>query len=312
MGYRIGSFNMYKFSFQSDDEIKKDISLIAKIILNEKFDIVALQEVFTPGAAERLVRELGLGWEKCWDSPKVGRGYSKSTQEAEGFAFLWNSRTIGLSWSIAANGRRIAKPHIYNQYRIDRGAGQQELARNPYYARFKPNNCSCEIRLINVHLRYSKDAASGLSAAVMRKNEFDILTTSIFQKISDKRYGNNMPSYTIILGDYNLNLKRDWTTAPYVDEIVEIKDNGNVKRIKTVQHELTSLKMNTDSEGKGEVRGYANNYDHFSYDEERCGDIRTVTKRIDTVRKYCQDDFAKHRKVISDHVPIMLAMDLRA
>ena len=32
MAYRFGSFNMYKFSFRSDNEIKKDIDLIAQII----------------------------------------------------------------------------------------------------------------------------------------------------------------------------------------------------------------------------------------------------------------------------------------
>lgn len=46
MAYRIGSFNMFKFSFRSDNEIRKDIKLIARIIYEQQFEIIALQEVF--------------------------------------------------------------------------------------------------------------------------------------------------------------------------------------------------------------------------------------------------------------------------
>ena len=40
MGYKIASFNMYKFSFRGDKEISKDIEKIANIITSEGFDIV--------------------------------------------------------------------------------------------------------------------------------------------------------------------------------------------------------------------------------------------------------------------------------
>ena len=46
MAYRIGSFNMFKFSFRSDNEIRKNIKQIARIIYEQQFEIIALQEVF--------------------------------------------------------------------------------------------------------------------------------------------------------------------------------------------------------------------------------------------------------------------------
>ena len=72
--------------------------------------------------------------------------------------------------------------------------------------------------------------------------EFNILTRVIYHNISDRRYGNNLPAYTIILGDYNLNLNRPWTKGPYLQENVEIDDAGIRKHIITVQDQLTTLK----------------------------------------------------------------------
>ena len=41
---------MYKFSLQSNEEINKDLQKIANVMLEEEFDIVALQEVFNETA----------------------------------------------------------------------------------------------------------------------------------------------------------------------------------------------------------------------------------------------------------------------
>ena len=46
MAYRIGSFNMFKFSFRSDNEIRKNIKQIARIIYEQQFEIIALQREF--------------------------------------------------------------------------------------------------------------------------------------------------------------------------------------------------------------------------------------------------------------------------
>ncbi len=333
MSYRIGSFNMYKFSFRADKEVQKDIALIAKIICSEQFDIVALQEVLTPNVLKLLKSHLGNRWCYRWEQPKVGTGYSGSEQEAEGYAFLWNSDTMELSWmnkvvgagATARSEKHTAEPHIYNQYRIDRSKGEEELARNPYYGRFKPVHGFCEIRLINTHFYFGDNSSINIAK---RKNEFDILTKVIYRNISDKRYGNNLPAYTIILGDYNLNLDRPWTRAPYLQEDVLLDDAGIRRHIITVQDQLTTLKAAKTSEPEspsagdfhGEDipivdsdsgRGYVNNYDHFSYDRDRFQGTYVKARRVDTVRKYEKDDFSKHRKEISDHVPVVLSLNLR-
>ena len=330
MGYKIGSFNMYKFSFRADKEIKKDIALIADIIDSEGFDIVALQEVLSPNVLALLKSKLGAKWRYRWEQPKIGIGYSGSEQEAEGYAFLWNSQTMELSWTNKMVGfgdfshleKHTAEPHIYNQYRIDRRNGEEELARNPYYGRFKPIHGFCEIRLINTHFYFGDNTKTNKDK---RKREFDILTKVIYHNISDKRYGNNLPAYTIILGDYNLNLNRAWTKGPYLQEYVTVKDAGIEKHIITIQDQLTTLKASkveeqqpvSDTDFVEQVkdmsnvtRGYANNYDHFTYDLERFAGTYARARRIDTVRKYENDNFQKHRKEISDHVPVMLTLNL--
>lgn len=314
MGYKIGSFNMYKYqAHRSDKEIRKNLDTIANIILLEKFDILALQEIFSENAMELLLNRLGRrNWTGCWDRPN-----SRSMQAAEGYAFIWNTRRIKLAESQTSSGKRISKPRIYNQYKINSGNRQKKLIRNPYFARFNPINTFFEIRLINIHIMFSEnknyeEEINLLSDAAMRKNEFDIIARSIFEKEADKRYGNNMPSYTIILGDYNMSLNRGWTKGPYVQEVIEISDEQVVKKIHTVQDQLTTLKSKSINNPDEPVRGYANNYDHFSYDENRFSGVTVHCRKIDSVRKYTNDDFERHRKEVSDHVPILLDLDLKS
>lgn len=311
MGYRIGSFNMYKYqAYRSDDEIKKNIDTIANIIVSEAFDIVALQEIFSKVAMQNLLYRLGPNWAGRWDSPQAA-----TAQAAEGYAFLWNTKRIELASSQIVSGKRIYEPRIYNQYRIDRGANQRELIRNPYFARFHPIHTFFEIRLINIHILYSgskseTDEISSLSDVAMRKKEFEILAQNIYGKESDKRYGNNMPAYTILLGDYNLNLNRTWTKGPYVYEIIEISDERAIKRIRTIQDQLTTLKNKSKSNPNEPIREYANNYDHFSYDENRFQGVSMNSERVDSVNHYLQGDFDRHKREVSDHVPIALNFNI--
>ena len=114
---------MYKFSYRADKEIKKNIELIADIINSEGFDIVALQEILTPNVLHLLKTKLGSKWKYRWEQPRIGEGYSGSEQEAEGYAFLWNSETMELSWTnkmvkegnVSVMEKHVAEPHIYNQ-----------------------------------------------------------------------------------------------------------------------------------------------------------------------------------------------------
>ena len=314
MAYKIGSFNMFKFSFQSDSEIRKDFNVLSRIIRDNRFDIIALQEVFSPNALGRLLDYLGrFEWDGVWDSPT-----SFSSIAAEGYGFIWNKRRMRLAVTTQPDGTtKTFRPHIYNQYRVDRRLGQTQLIRNPYYARFEPLDGSfCEIRLINTHIIFSKGNSLNqlldIGAVVMRKREFDILTQALYNSISDKRYGNNRPAYTIILGDYNLNLRTSGATGAFLDEIITVQDRGQIKRLITVQDELTTLKANNVGNQEDSSSSYwANNYDHFTYDMDRFSSVSAVSSRINTVKDYCNDDYELHRKTVSDHVPIALKLNLK-
>ena len=73
MGYKLGSFNMYKFqAYRSDDKIKKDLDNIANIISTEKFDIIAMQEVLDKKPVDMILTRLGTHWKRAWDRPNSG------------------------------------------------------------------------------------------------------------------------------------------------------------------------------------------------------------------------------------------------
>ncbi len=322
MGFRIGSFNMYKFSYNSG----KDMSLIARILREQKLDIIALQEVYSNEALEMLRRKMGSDWDCRWGSPDTADGkYSRSAIEAEGYAFLWNTKTMSLAYTnVYQNGRlvkRVSEPAIFNQYRIDPKYGIKRLVRNPFYGRFVPNRCNCEIRVINTHIRFGSDDDTSVSAVIQRRGELETLLRSVYHKISMRRYGNNLPAYTILAGDYNLNLYRDWTKGQgsyLYNECIEVEDeSGHIQRISTIQDALTSLRKSKPESDKDKVelfvdrQYYANNYDHFSVDKERFAGIYARSHRIDSVRKYTGKDIELHRKTISDHVPIYLNINLR-
>jgi endonuclease/exonuclease/phosphatase family metal-dependent hydrolase len=298
--YKIASFNMFKFSLQSNDEIRKNLEEIANIIHRSKFDIVGMQEVLNEKAVSNLIDVLNKGqndrWTYVWICPKIRRRYGhdaaslkdKSAQRAEGFAYIWNTRRIEPvstklydSENGKVSGTRIAEPHVYTQYRIDKSKGQMELHRDPYYIRLKPKGLFFEIRLINTHIRFGKQKDDDLGAAALRKNEFDVLTESILPRLNVKRYGNHMPSLTILMGDYNLNLKRVYTNSPYIFEEEKTIDGHTYI---TVQDQLTTLKNKEDENDDTELRGFANNFDHFSYDKNRMSYFQSGhAKRIKAV-----------------------------
>lgn len=326
MGYKIGSFNLYKFSLQSDNNIRKNLEKISRIIRDENLDVVAIQEIFNKNALDSLLAELNTElWDGRWDSPN-----SRSVSAAEGYAFIWNKKRLGL---VKNRNEKVFEPRILNQYKVDKGFGQKQLIRNPYYIRLtpagRPGGTFAEIRLINTHIMFSKNREenesdnhdfSDLGAISMRRNEFDILSKVIYPKYSDKTYdlingerdAHCMPVYTIMLGDYNLSLKNSTARDSFLrvdEEIVELKDEG--KRIVTVQSDLTTLKAKKEGVSYSQADGYANNYDHFTYDEKRFAGIRLNVKRIEAVKKYYGDDFDLYRKEVSDHLPIVLDLDFR-
>lgn len=319
MAVKIGSFNMFKFSqFRSDKDIHKDLNKIADIIRGEEFDIVALQEVFSEGAINELAKILGSYWHCAWKAPNA-----RSAQAAEGYGFLWNSRKFRPATGLKKEERSIAKEErngyaqkVFDPTIQNRWHGQ--LIRDPFYARFESVHGWYEIRLINAHIVYASnskktddDEECSISAAQARQRELEMLLDT-YRKIEDKVYRSTRPAYTVLLGDYNLNLKSSGAKGPYLDPISEKQErNGRIqKKIITVQDELTTLKGKSHTEPDKPIHGFANNYDHFSYDKNRFHGIGMDYGRINTVEKYCDNDFEQHRKEISDHVPIYLSITL--
>lgn len=319
MAYRIGSFNMCKFSFQSNAEvkIKKDIAKICEII-EDNFDIVAIQEILSKDTLNyRLLRNLNPSWKGKWDQPKAS-----TTNAAEGYAFLWNTKRFKLMTKRNRYGiEEVIEPVIIDNYHV--GPGQQRLLRDPYYARFIPvNGPFFELRLFNTHIRYSagsggeneEEEIEDIGTIMARRQELDILIKSVCDRFGDKRYGDNRAVYAFLLGDYNLNIRNGINPSPYLlPDRVEIVDGRTRKCYRTVQEEKTTLKR-PDKVDETTIDKFANNYDHFTYDEERLVNTLGIgldAFRIDTLSaEWCGGDVLQHRIKISDHVPVSLVIDI--
>lgn len=308
---RIGSFNLYKFSRNAS---KERLQKIAEIIKESEVDIVAVQEVFSEEALKNLLMYME-GWKMSWDSPQ-----SRSVSAAEGYGFLWNENTVLLSRNRSG---KVFEPVIHNQYpHKDVGS----LIRNPYYGRFVlKNNEMCEIRLINTHIMFSldrsvnesddHDASIDLSDLKMRKREFEILASKILPKLEDKTYdlfwgendGKCRNPYTILLGDYNLNLKSSGAKGAVLEDnlaVIMVQDAKSLKEIITVQDQLTTLrKKNPETE---KIEGYRNNFDHFTYDKKR--PIKTKCWALDAPRKMFGGNYDEYKKLASDHLMIVLEL----
>lgn len=284
MKIRIASFNIEKFSRQSvyyaeDSESRKDIEMIAKIIRENNFDIIALQEVFHPEALKCLLRVLSneipidvpvsrMGsytaqiagfksdkWEARWAKPRT----KYSDMAAEGYAFIWNTKRIELSKNMKG---KAFEPRI-----ADYGHAS-ELVRPPLIARFNPLRSYYEIRLINTHivfsikdedkLRSNQDGELISSSTKLRNLELQILLKGIYKRFSEMvvdyrgidKYARNLVPYTFLLGDYNLNLQ-DVHHVARPSECLDFDNsigyiNGRKKMwIETVNSKKTTLRKNS-------------------------------------------------------------------
>lgn len=311
MKIRIASFNIEKFSRQSvyyaeDSESRKDIEMIAKIIRENNFDIIALQEVFHPEALKCLLRMLSnqipidvpvsrMGlytaqiagfksdkWEARWAKPRT----KYSDMAAEGYAFIWNTKRIELSKNMKG---KAFEPRI-----ADYGHAS-ELVRPPLIARFNPLRSYYEIRLINTHivfsikdedkLRSNQDGELISSSTKLRNLELQILLKGIYKRFSEMvvdyrgidKYARNLVPYTFLLGDYNLNLQ-DVNHVARPSECLDFDNsigyiNGRKKMwIETVNSKKTTLRKNS-----------------LSTDNTSNSDITTV--KTDVSRSYEAEDY---------------------
>lgn len=338
MGYRIGSFNLRNLGLTAlGGKSERDLSLIADIIRKEEFDVVALQEILSEGKAftssnyakRSILMELGHDWDFRWANAET----QLADTRGEGYAFLWNKRRLRLATTKTIDqGIRTYQPRICRLHRED-------MQRRPYYARFTLSETDAggpwiEFRLLCVHTYYGNDSHN---AREIRHKELDVLMKDIYPQVADRRYGeygNGMPSYTIIMGDYNVELWRPWKEEmrkkinaerclqgkpPYpkpailradANDIIESTRWGT-RQVKTVQDQLTTLRVPGDDADNSEIRGYAHDYDHFSYEERQFEGIHLSAKRVDAVRKYCGDDFKRYRNKVSDHIPILMEIELK-
>ncbi len=337
MSYRIGSFNLKNLGLTAmGNKSERDLSMIARIIQQEQFDVVALQEVLSEGKAftspkyskKSILMELGSNWDFQWANAETQLADTRN----EGYAFVWNTRRLRLATTETVdNVVRTFYPRIC---RLNR----DNMQRRPFYARFTPVGTSeggpyVEYRLLCIHTYYGKDTKADRD---IRQKELDVLMKDIYPQVADRRYGeygNGMPSYTLIMGDYNVELWRSWKDeerrkvnaerrlqgksqfpkpayliADENDEVESIRWGG--RKIKTVQYERTTLRSaEVEETEESELRGYAHDYDHFSFEESRFRGVMMNVKRIDAVRKYCADDFVKYHKTVSDHIPVMMEIE---
>lgn len=337
MKIRIASFNMHNFSLE-----KKDLDRIARIILDNKIDIIAMQEVLAEGRAifgmrvkdkqarksafeKSLLWRLGTHWDACWADPQTKSKfypYLGNDKRGEGYAFLWNTKKFEL---LRDENNCLIYPSIFRNYKTDYGQGSLRLIRDPLYGRFKLKGTKIELRLITTHIVFGKPNKENTKdsfefdkgAIALRNHEFEVLAGSIYSRISDYRKDiNTNEPFTIILGDYNLNLRSSNAKYAFLNDEIAFFDSSGHKtkpysqgsrQIYTVQYKMTTL---------GKDR-YVNNYDHFSYDEKVKG-VAVGVDRIDAVHTHEnledqteEEKFIRFNKEVSDHVPIILDINFR-
>lgn len=340
MSIKIGSFNLRNLGRESmDASNSRNLHTIANIINDEGFDLVALQEVLSEGKAfsseqyakQSILMELGMDWDFSW----ADAGAEKDPRH-EGFAFVWRKSRLRLCSSEASTRYGIVERTFYPRMCKD---NCENMLRRPYYGRFTTKGVlggpNIEFRLICVHTYYGK--ADNAADRAIRQNELNILLKDIYPQISDRRYGDPLVAYTILLGDYNAELwtskSRAWQEPLKAKRggkrpaVMETDENGVVfskkyggRAIKTVQDQLTTLKSKLVENGEEsfDTSGYSYNYDHFSYEEEKFQGITVKVRRItDAITQYCapsggdySSNFEKYYKTVSDHIPIMMEIDI--
>ena len=107
MSYKIASFNMRNFGNTAGST--RDLNKIAEIILDEEFDIVALQEILSEGKGVKRLLELALG--PRWGIA-VSTGISRTADNRdEQCAYIWNKQRFKFA-EVSVNTRYGEKQRI--------------------------------------------------------------------------------------------------------------------------------------------------------------------------------------------------------
>lgn len=314
MSYHIGSFNLRDFNFANmssdgtQEKLKRNFEKIAKIIIEEKFDVVALQEINAPLPLKDLTRILNtyktpmreFDFRFGTDMPQ-----QLGSKDPERYGFIWNSKRLRL-----IKPRRGVNPGYYQN------AGALGLIRPPYYARFTARGmlggANFELRIVNTHIR---DA----SREEDRIKEFNVLVKQVLPRICDHQEisedGEIMPAYTFLMGDYNLALNKSERSIYKIETVTTTNYTGKNREYRTVQEKATTLKMPNNQGSIEEC--YANNFDHFTYEVDLDTKLVLIPQRIEPLDKYYSgtaepaDKLKEYRAEVSDHVPIKLTVDFK-
>lgn len=311
MSYLIGSFNIRDFNFSNKssdgEELKRDFEKIADIIIREKFDIIAVQEVNAKDAIKHLTAILNKKRKPFqeWDYDFSGKA-ATTINDPEGYGFVWNTKRFQLIK--LANNKLNPTYYVYS--------GGKGLLRPPYYGRFSARGMlggsNFELRIVNVHIRDASDERQ-------RIEEFDVLVKQVLPRICSlstlTEQGEMMPAYTFLAGDYNLRLDKGERAVIRIESITKTNYTGKNRFFKTVQEEKTSLKQAKGQENLEDC--YANNYDHFTYELNLKDKLKLQESRVEPLTKYFYEEanpgkmLEAYRKKISDHVPIKMSIDLK-
>lgn len=239
-------------------------------------------------------------WDVCFPDPKETVNFKPT---GETYAYLWNKKKFKIIEFSEAGKKREFESRIIKK--DDAGVDPSVFVRPPFYIRLQPLfGGFYELRLLNIHIIHGE----GSTEIDKRIKEFEYLTETVYPEISTRKYGQFRQPYTIVMGDYNLNIycPRVITEEKHANLTQEVRteylsQEGQKINVLTVQNQLTTLK---------ESNGYSNNYDHFSYSSESSPFRRVSCRVIDAVQKYCGNDFNYYREKISDHLPIVITIDI--
>lgn len=144
-----------------------------------------------------------------------------------------------------------------------------------------------------------------------------MLVQKIYPQINQEPYGNFRSAYTIAMGDYNLSIFRPYIqnrSKAFLSEVYNYSEGRESYQVITMQEQLTTLckpdKTGDQEQEPSPASNYANNYDHFTYSPETSPFTGVSCHAIDVVSKYCGGDFEYYQKNISDHIPVVIEIEI--
>ena len=179
---RIATWNLLSFS-QTKASDPGVLHVVADVILNNSFDLIAVQELSDQKGMKLVCSELNKRTGNDWKfsvSKRAGRMYRSS----EYLGFLWNA-----SKGIQHKSDRLL-------------TGNKNFARSPYLATFNINKQ--KLLLVNVHLK-----AVGLAREDVNRTRDEVDLLSLLIK-SIYSLTDNISVHTLLLGDFNLSPDSDF------------------------------------------------------------------------------------------------------